>query len=525
MLVCSLRRWNVWHNATHRVASKRTKAEIMDYGTRIAMNRAKANARRKRTEALKTITTADRAPTEYSLYPMQTYEHTPTGHIDWDATATDSASAHLVEQIVGQHRSMQLLQQPAGTGKTAVAVKTLAMLHQSNPEQAFVILASRAIIESGGWQSTIAEWNAEHPDSPLNPALIDTYDRFTNIITNKQTRDELLAALGDNPVIVIDEVHNYKNPTSKRAKALQKIKDKTVLGLSATPITNNVALDMCSYLVMAGFYRNKTEYLTKTELNDRLDQDFDFFIYDKRGHIDALLWPKYPLVLGQMSTVLFQPDVSVTVDQLPQVSSPMQRLDMSDDLAADLRSLDRAYAKRMFDSAADYVLSIQERINTDPHRVKWLMETITASEVEQPLVFYWHTAVRDAITQTFDAAGVDYQLIAGDTDTSEVDKTDVTRPILIQYQAGGEGIEFPRSNTSVFFENQGSYARLVQARGRNVRLGMSHAVTHHYCVSDAPFDSEVLDRVLRREEVSEKVMFDIAQGVAIKSSGKRTRGR
>lgn len=488
----------------------------MDYGTRIAMQKARANAMRKRNAKPKRRVTDAPTPTKFTPYPMSNHTCEVRGHIDWNAPTTHDTATHLADQLTVHKRKMQLLQQPTGTGKTAVAVKAIALAQKKSPDRKCVILAPRAIIDSGSWHRTIAEWNAVNPDNQVNPVLIDTYGRFTGIISVPETRDALTDLLGKNPLLVIDEVHNYKNPTAKRSKALQKLKDATILGLSATPITNNVVLDMASYLIMAGFYRNKTDYLTKTELKDRLDQDFNFFIYNKRGHIDPLLWPKYPVVLAQLSTVVYRPDVSVTVDQLPNVESPMHRIELSDELAGDLRSIDRAYNKRMFDSAADYVLAIQQRINTDEHRLNWLIDTITGEGVRQPLVFYWHTAVRDALTDALTQAGIDYQVIAGDTSTAEVDKTDASRPILIQYQAGGEGIEFPHSNTTVFYENQGSYARLVQARGRNVRRDMNHDVTQNYCVSDAPFDTEVLDRVLRREEVSEKVLAEIALRVATK---------
>lgn len=488
----------------------------MDYGTRIAMQRAKSNAMRKKNAKAKEVKPARQVPTQYQTYPMRDYDGPARENIEWSAETNHTAALHLAEKLAAPKPAMQLLQQPAGTGKTATAVKAMALLAENNPAQKCVVLASRAIINAGSWQATISAWNASHPDAPLDPVLIDTYDRFTNIINLKATREELCAELGPCPLIVIDEVHNYKNPTAKRSKALHKLKDAVILGLSATPLTNNVVLDMGSYLIMGGYYRNKTDYLVRTELNDRLDPDFDFFVYDKRGHIDPALWPQYPLVLAQLSTIVYRPDVSIVVDRLPNVESPMHRIDHDEQLAADLRSLDRAYNKRMFDSAADYVLAIQARINTDRHRLQWLIDTISGQGVRQPLVFYWHNAVLDALCAALDKAGIGYQIISGNHSNAEVDMADLTRPILIQYQAGGEGIEFPESNTTVFYENQGSYARLAQARGRNVRLGMTHSVTQHYCVVDAPFDNEVLDRVLRREEVSEKMLAEIAVKLATK---------
>lgn len=488
----------------------------MDYGTRIAMQRAKANAIRKRTAKPRTATKGT-TPTTYNTFPLRDLTIDTTGYIDWNSAVTHSAASTLANAYTADNAHMKLLKQPAGTGKTAVAVKTLALIQQhSTTPMSCIILASRAIINQGGWQRTIAEWNADNPDNQLDPILIDTYDRFTNIINHKPSLKDILSLAGDNCILVIDEVHNYKNPTSKRAKALQKIPSIKRLGLSATPLTNDVVLDMGSYLIMAGKYKNKRRYIDETGLAQRLAQDFTFFVYNAQGQIDSRLWPEYDRVVSQLAEVIYQPDVAVTLDQLPKVNAPLSRIEQSPQLAGDLHSLDRAYTKRMFDSAGEYVLEIRKRINTDPARLDWLHSIVTDPTVTQPLVFYWLVSVRDAMADYFDARGIEFQEISGSSCLDDLDPTDTTRPILIQYQAGGEGIEFPLSNTSVFYENQGSYARLVQARGRNVRLGMEHGVTQHYAVSDAPFDSEIFDRVLRREELSDSVLEDIALRVASK---------
>ena len=477
------------------------------------MRRAKANALRTRRAAPIAKSATDKAATEFDTFPMSEFRHEPSGHIDWNSETLEQSAQYMADELTSGKKLMKLLQQPAGTGKTAVAVKTIAEVMKREPNRPVVILASRAIIDSEGWQRTIAEWNADNEDSKINPVLIDTCDRFTNILNRKETREKLIEDTTKQPLIVIDEVHNYKNPTAKRSKALQKLPEARVLGLSATPLTNQLALDMASYLIIAGFYRNKSDYIARTGLDKRFDNRYDFHIYNDRNQIDESLWPKYPVVLGQLSTVLHQPDVSVIVEELPSVSSPMHRIPQSEQLAGDLRSIDRAYRKRMFDSAADYVLSIQERVNTDPDRIEWLVETIRQPQVKQPLIFYWHIAVRDAIATRLNREGIAFQELSGSHPADELD-LEQSAPILVQYQAGGEGIEFPASNASVFFENQGSYARLVQARGRNVRLRMKHQVTHFYCVSDAPFDTEMLDRVLRREELSEKVLAEIAERVS-----------
>ena len=60
----------------------------------------------------------------------------------------------------------------------------------------------------------------------------------------------LLRELTFKGIVVIDEVHGFKNPVSKRSKQLQKLGELHKIGVTATPLTNNRILDMSSYLIM-----------------------------------------------------------------------------------------------------------------------------------------------------------------------------------------------------------------------------------------------------------------------------------
>ena len=70
--------------------------------------------------------------------------------------------------------------------------------------------------------------------------------------------------------MILDEVHRIKlagnGKISKRSTMILKLAKQpfitTVLGLSATAFSNSY-LDVAPYLVMAGYYRNKTEFLRK----------------------------------------------------------------------------------------------------------------------------------------------------------------------------------------------------------------------------------------------------------------------
>lgn len=429
---------------------------------------------------------------------------------DWNDKTTDSNSKYLRDEFIAGRRA-KILVLPPGVGKTAIAVKTLAELQKSRGRKVpFVVLASRTIVDGRGWHNTILTWNHDNPDNQLEPFTIETFDRFASILNDAKTLMQVCVALADDGIIVIDEIQNYKNPTSKRSKKLQKLSMFKKLGLSATPLTNDIVMDGASYLIMNDDFPNKTQFMRQTGLDEKVGMHGELLITDKSGHISPVLWEYYPVFLDQLSNVIFRPSVDLQNLDMPDVETTLHSLQFDDKLHEDMKSLARAYQKRMFDNMTDYRMSMIERINSDENRLNFLIDIIRSEDVVQPLIFYTHNVVKDAIIERFEKEGISYQIVSGGNDFGSVDlKSD--DPILVQYQSGSEGIEMKHSNTSIFYENQSSYRVLEQSRGRNRRRGMQHAITHHHIVSPVLFDLEIFQRVNLREEISSKALDEITE--------------
>ena len=155
----------------------------MDYGTRIAMQRARAKAKRNANASDAPVTKKKRkqakAP-DYEIYPLDRLEqddafmNSLSGNFDWGGSTNDNAEA-LVDRFNEGESRMQLLKMPTGYGKTSTAVAALGKMQEDfMREIPFVVLANPAIIKSNSWQKTIAEWNFSHPNNRLRPAVIET---------------------------------------------------------------------------------------------------------------------------------------------------------------------------------------------------------------------------------------------------------------------------------------------------------------------------------------------------------------
>lgn len=431
--------------------------------------------------------------------------------INWLDDSTVTHSSELIKKFDSE--LLRFLKMPTGTGKTAVAVNALGLIQKQLGQKLPIIITAPSSVMSGlGWHRTIQSYNESNPDNILEPLIMTSVDKFATMIHDLKTRKEIIEKMGISGIIVLDEAHKYKNPTSKRSKTLQKMQMFKKIAISATPLTNDVVMDSASYLIMGGYYNNKTDFMEQSELYQYVGQFGQLNIYDKSGHINPLIWPYYNTLINEWSRILYAPDIDISDLDMPELKTKVIQLPHSDDLTADMRSLAYAYRSRMFDSYIDMYMEYVERLHSDETRLNALAEILDNPEVKQPLIFYQHTVVKDILIDFLTKRGQDYQVVSGGNSFGDVD-LEKDCPLLVQYQSGSEGIEMKNSNTTVYYQNQSSYMILTQARGRNVRRGMAHNVRQYHLISDEPIDQKIFEWAFTREDVSNSVIQDVIEKI------------
>lgn len=479
-----------------------------DYGLWVASQRKKKKEENKKSKVKKKISKKPRKTPEIAYNPLEGVK-LDKKFINWKNDSTVKVGVNLAKEL--EDKSFKLLQMVTGSGKTAACVYALGEIQKKNPKASFIILASKAIVQGLGWQKTILEYNEAFPNNKIIPYTIDTYDRFANITQNANSFKTLMSDnKGKNLYIVMDEVHSYKNPTSKRHKQMQKLPFAKKIGLSATPLTNDILMDSSAYLIFAGYFRNKTDFVNSTGLKDKIGMFGKFLIYDKGGKIDPHKWEYYDIFKKQMANVIYKPNVKISNLDLPDVYENYIWIDANDSLDSDLKSLVRAYNKRAFDSVTDYLFEVYKRVYTDESRLDEMLKIIDNKDVMQPLIFYQNVDVGLALRQKLEEKGFKVGEVSGQSDITSID-FNKDYPILVQYQSGASGIEFKKSNTSIFYQNQPSYTNLVQARGRNKRRGMLHDVNHYYLVAENYFDQNLYERVSNMEELNNEMIVEILE--------------
>ena len=432
-------------------------------------------------------------------------------HINWSLNmpVADECARRLA---ITNKEQFILLQMPTGTGKTATAIASIAKLQETEGKLPVIIIAPRAVVDSKSWEKTVATWNDHCPDNKVEPLMIDSLDRFASILKHPDSRAAIIKTLAPNGIVILDEVHGYKTPTSKRAKTLSRyMKYYRKLGLTATPFTNNAVLDGISYLVISGRYTSKTNFFNVSGLRDRVGFRGELLIYnDDETRVDVAKWPFYTYMQQQLSDIVYSPELDTSTLDMPSVKQSLIQVPYDRQLMERLASVNAANAKGAFDSMTDMLMAVVTTLGRSYERLQVMLKLIKQPGVRQPLIFYWNNAVRSSLEKTLQDNNIDYQVLAGDTSMSHID-LDSLDPLLIQYQAGSEGIEFKKSNLTVFYQNQSSSSRLQQAKGRNVRRGMQELVKQYTLISPVRFDQELYTRLQAREELSQAMLYEIAK--------------
>lgn len=349
------------------------------------------------------------------------------------------------------------------------------------------------------------------------PELLYGVKRFDN----KVMLSDIIKTLDEKPtILIIDEVHYFKNPTSQRSQALNTILKKAMntmgLGLTATPMANGKVEDGVAYLVFNQYYNSKNEFEKKHIPKQFKDKFYKPDVYSLDGSIDRNRFIDVDLFEGRLKDTIFVPRVQIDFP-LPDQEMFLHSYSVSGRTSLDLKEKALAYKKRKYKSYIQYLSDVRAEIGSDIQHKRELAKVLTYYKKqgkEQPLIYYSTNSELESILFTLEQMGMDYSLLNGQNGYSKINKENLDQVIVIQYKAGGSAIEFEKSRLSIYYGLQHSWIDMEQAQGRNVRREETGLVTHILMLSDNPFDVEVYKNLQRKKKFTEEVYEELAETVA-----------
>ena len=407
-----------------------------------------------------------------------------------------------------------------GMGKTVTTLTAIQELMYNYYDVQRVLVIAPLHVAQTTWLDEVNTW--QHLHLKIMPVLGTLSNRISALnvnadiyIINRENLCWLVNYYGkDFPfdMVVIDESSSFKNPQSKRFKALRKVRPliKRIVELTGTPAPNSL-MDLWSQLYILdrgerlgrtlGEYRRL--YFREGASNGRiiynwkLLKDADKLIYKKISDICVSMSSKdyleLPPVISNVIKVTLPPkvlteysrferDLIISIDDTKLVASSAGVL---------VNKLLQFANGAVYDSAGH----VQE-VHTA--KLDALAEILDA--VQSPvLIFYWYQHDLERLKKKFPLAAI--LKSAEDIKRWNAGQTAI---LLAHPASAGHGLNLQYGgHTIIWFSLTWSLELYQQANKRLHRIGQGQPVTIHHLVASETIDETVMD-ILGKKNVRQK---------------------
>lgn len=360
-----------------------------------------------------------------------------------------------------------------------------------------------------------------HGDVARSDVVITTYALLA--------RDEYFLER-DWHVAILDEAQAIKNPNSKVARTVRRLRAAQRLCLTGTPMENHLGelWSLFDFVMPHALYdQRRFARLFRTPI----EKD------DSQGRREELARRIRPFILRRTKA-----DVAL---QLPDKTEIVERVELDAD-QRDLyesvrlavheevrREIERLGMARSRIAVLDALLKLRQ-VCCDPRLVKlesaarvhssakltWLVDTLgqLADEGRRTLVFSQFTSMLDLIKPELERAGIPYVELVGST----VDRATPVRrfqsgevPVfLISLRAGGTGLNLTAADTVIHYDPWWNPAVERQATDRAHRIGQDKAVFVYKLIAAGTVEEKILDLQSRKAEIA-GALFDATGAASI----------
>lgn len=388
------------------------------------------------------------------------------------------------QKLIDQSKPKFMFACDTGTGKTLISLHHYLKFGKGKQ---LLIIAPPAKVDEGGWNREI-----EKVQSTYNIKIPYHIER-SSMLTKHWERYK-------GNFVIVDECHQFKNPTSQRGKALQKLL-KTSPGfslLSATPASNGWG-DMINYFIIFGYVKNKTSFNREYGIWEQkfFGQRIVNQVVDYKDKKRLMAWYKSFSVTVKKDDVLDLP--------------PLINYYTTFKASKDYHTIEdtRILGDELFDTMPALLHGLRE--HTAPMDKVAYLKMLAEGTTENIVVFYQYESERQLIIDTikdktfYQINGKKHQLPPHDQDLKDT----IT---LVQYQAGSAGIELQYASTVVYFTPTYSYQDFQQSMGRVYRNGQTKRVTVYRFVTRETIETAVWRALDDKQDFDEKLYVNTKLG-------------
>lgn len=420
-----------------------------------------------------------------------------------------------------------------GLGKTVITLTALTSLLTSRLTRRVLIIAPKRVA-THTWPTELAKWDhlagldavvlAGTPAT--RQALLE--DPAPLHIINRENVPWLVQTLGKNwpyDTVVIDELSSFKNASSKRNRALMKVRGRItrMIGLTGTPTSTGL-------LDLFGQYKLIDPSIFGTRITAYRERYFQptTYVYGRpvgweprQGTQDAIYEAIRPVTMSMTAEDYLDVPEAIFVNRA--VVIPPKARTTYDTLKRDLvthintETIDASSAATL----AGKLLQLSSgAIYTDPNTAEWvdvhdakldaLEDLVEAANGHPLLVAYWYTHDLARIRERFPNA----RLLDTAQDFEDWNKGLI--PVgLIHPASAGHGLNLQSGgHLIVWYTLTWSLELYQQLNARLHRQGQTHPVTITHLVAEDTIDARVLASLTRKDATQAALVDAVKAEVA-----------
>ena len=374
-----------------------------------------------------------------------------------------------------------------GSGKTYIALHHYAKWS----DKPLLIIVPPAKQKEGGWQKSINFFNEQYQSD------IEGVELSWGMLAKKWQDFK-------GYYVIVDECHTVKNSTSQVGKAfyqLSKHADGFCL-LSATPMANGWE-DSINYFKSFNMTKNKTQFLRQYALQETRR------LANGRSFPQIVGWQKEDELKRKWQSISIERDAEHFVE-LPTLNEEFVEFSKSN-LYKELekhRVIELDGEMIAFDNLPKLNTGRRQFGNTKDkiEHLKMISDT-----KENVLVFYNFNREREAIKELFSKTDKTVYEVSGHKfdlpDTHDVENT-VT---LVQYQAGGAGIELQYCSIIVLYSPTYSYQDYIQSIGRAYRPGGREKLMMYKYKVKGTIDTQIYRALENKQDFKDSLYEEVTE--------------
>lgn len=429
-------------------------------------------------------------------------------------------------QILHDRKTAILADEP-GLGKTAQAIHiakwVMSSLDGTRIAKDYKTLIICPASLKRNWKREIELWTKKDftvsiiPEEPVKDSqfIIINYDQLAKYEAKLLAREWNL--------IIFDEAHYIKSPTSARSKICAKLRGYYKLALTGTPVLNrpkelidmtwNLNPKMFQQGGIAGPLKSPFPLYMRFCAGKKGYFGWDFSGSSNLGDLRKIL--EWWMVRREKKDVLQElpPKIKQIIELgvKPSILPLLQEEQKEFALQVKKIGLEKAILQASKSTSRQGVglAKVEESIKV----IKDILE-----EEQKVVVFAWH---KEVIKQLFGALA-EYGVVTATGDSTLEEREESidafqhnpeTRIFLGNIQAAGVGITLTAASTAVFVEATYVPGEIDQAIDRCHRIGQRDSVRALFLVLQGSIDKDILEILIRKQKIIQKVLTGESRNV------------